>query len=207
MSVISKADLSRELGVSKARVSQYVKSGLPVRSDGKLDRETVLEYLRMYYVSDVGSTKGPVRAKRLLVTGPEIYDVANEEPYNDTFKRRASEADKAAVTVLHQLLVKSRRLIARAAIECGAPLNVSYMLADFLHSDLAEAACAILNAKGIRGFNACGGVMDQCNGPEPSWQAYADAIGETFDQEAADQAFEYLPAINLEPRLGGVVEG
>ncbi len=207
MPVITKADLARELGVSKSRVSQYVKEGLPVRPDGKLDREAALTHLRMYRVSEVGSTKGPVRAKHLLETGPQVYVAADEEPYGETFKKRASEADKAAVTVLHQLLVKSRRMVARAAIECGAPLNVAYMLVDFLHSDLAEAACDILNARGVRGFNSCGGVMDGCNGPDPSWEAYADAIGETFDREAFDQEFEHLPAINLAPKLGAVVEG
>lgn len=35
---ISKADFARMLGVSKARVSQYVAQGLPVLSDGTLDK-------------------------------------------------------------------------------------------------------------------------------------------------------------------------
>ena len=208
MTVITKADLAREIGVSKSRVSQYVKSGLPVRSDGKLDREAALTHLRMYRVSDVGSTKGPVRAKHLLETGPQVYVAADEQPYSETFRKRASEADKAAVTVLHQLLVKSRRMMARAAIECGASLEVAYNLTDFLHADLAEAAHDVLHARGTRAFNGPGlGVMDQCLGPEPSWEQYADAIGEAFDKQAFDDAFDDLQAITLAPRLGGVVEG
>ena len=49
--------------------------------------------------------------------------------------------------------------------------------------------------------------MDHCLGPEPSWEKYADAIGEAFDKQAFDDEFDELPAINLAPKLGGVVEG
>lgn len=41
---ITKANFAREIGVSKARVSQIVKGGLPVLSDGRLDRQDALDW-------------------------------------------------------------------------------------------------------------------------------------------------------------------
>lgn len=45
MTVTTKAALAAELGITKARVSQYVKRGMPVRSDGKLDRESAVKWI------------------------------------------------------------------------------------------------------------------------------------------------------------------
>ena len=51
---ISKAQLARELGVSRARVSQLVKGGLPVRPDGRLDRARALAWVRANNFSWLG---------------------------------------------------------------------------------------------------------------------------------------------------------
>jgi phage terminase Nu1 subunit (DNA packaging protein) len=45
-SIITKAQLAELLGVSRPRVSQFVGEGLPVRVDGRLDREVALAWLR-----------------------------------------------------------------------------------------------------------------------------------------------------------------
>jgi len=45
MTIISKSALAAELGISPARVSQYLKSGMPERADGRLDRETALSWI------------------------------------------------------------------------------------------------------------------------------------------------------------------
>ena len=44
--VVSKAEFSRRLGVSKARVSQYLADGLPVRPDGRLDLDRASAWVR-----------------------------------------------------------------------------------------------------------------------------------------------------------------
>lgn len=49
--IITKAELATLLGVSRPRVSQLVRDGLPVRADGKLDREAALGWLRRYATS------------------------------------------------------------------------------------------------------------------------------------------------------------
>lgn len=46
MTIITKAALAAELGISKGRVSQYCAQGLPVRPDGKLNREDALDWVR-----------------------------------------------------------------------------------------------------------------------------------------------------------------
>ena len=43
---ITKANFAREIGVSKARVSQLLKLGLPVLANGRLDREQALDWYR-----------------------------------------------------------------------------------------------------------------------------------------------------------------
>jgi hypothetical protein len=46
--IISKAELSRELHVSRARISQLISRGLPTRADGKIDRELALAWVADY---------------------------------------------------------------------------------------------------------------------------------------------------------------
>ncbi len=44
--VIMKAELARELGFSRARISQLCQKGLPVRPDGKLNRAEALAWVQ-----------------------------------------------------------------------------------------------------------------------------------------------------------------
>jgi phage terminase Nu1 subunit (DNA packaging protein) len=44
-SVITKAQLSEMLGISRPRVSQFVQQGMPVRPDGRLDRIAALTWI------------------------------------------------------------------------------------------------------------------------------------------------------------------
>jgi phage terminase Nu1 subunit (DNA packaging protein) len=68
MTVTTKASLAAELGISKARVSQYAKRGLPVLPSGKLDREIALYWIKshIYYTA---SSDGSTRARQLIREG------------------------------------------------------------------------------------------------------------------------------------------
>ena len=44
--IVSKAEFATRLNVSKARVSQYVTRGLPVRDDGWLDLDAALAWVK-----------------------------------------------------------------------------------------------------------------------------------------------------------------
>src|SRR4051794_15061354 len=44
--IVSKAGLARELGVTKGRVSQLLRCGLPVRPDGSIDRDLATSWYK-----------------------------------------------------------------------------------------------------------------------------------------------------------------
>lgn len=44
--IITKAELARELDLSRARISQLCKIGLPVRPDGKVNRAEAVEWVK-----------------------------------------------------------------------------------------------------------------------------------------------------------------
>lgn len=67
MTITTKAGLAAELGISKARVSQYVQRGLPVRSDGKLDREQAL-----YWIKSPKDFKGLAEITAAERAGPSV---------------------------------------------------------------------------------------------------------------------------------------
>lgn len=43
--VITKGQLAELLGISRARISQFLREGLPTRSDGNLDRDEALKWI------------------------------------------------------------------------------------------------------------------------------------------------------------------
>ncbi len=65
MAIITKAALAAELGITKGRVSQYVKAGMPVREDGKLDREAALGWTKLNRSTFRSGDKGAARAAKL----------------------------------------------------------------------------------------------------------------------------------------------
>src|SRR5215471_12536246 len=74
MAVISKAALARELGVSRPRIAQLARAGLPVRSDGKLNRMEAVEWV----AANIDSTRGgwgegmrPKKNAKASDAGPE----------------------------------------------------------------------------------------------------------------------------------------
>src|SRR4051812_35811659 len=69
MSVTSKSALAAELGISKARVSQYLKRGMPVLPDGKLDRERALRWIVQSHYKRYGGDHGAARARDLITDG------------------------------------------------------------------------------------------------------------------------------------------
>jgi phage terminase Nu1 subunit (DNA packaging protein) len=68
--IVTKAELSRILGLSRARVTQYANMGMPVLSDGKLDLAACLDWLsqNVYLWNNRWLDRGVFR----LVQGPGI---------------------------------------------------------------------------------------------------------------------------------------
>ena len=68
--VISKAGLARELEVSRARISQLCRLGLPVRPDGKLNRTEAVSWVEANIVSCRNGSGGNLR-HRPKYAGPQ----------------------------------------------------------------------------------------------------------------------------------------
>ena len=65
--VITKADLARELNLSRARISQLCQIGLPVRPDGKLNRAEALAWVKANHCPWRGGWGGDLRKKNKTV--------------------------------------------------------------------------------------------------------------------------------------------
>jgi hypothetical protein len=75
MSVTSKSALAAELGITRGRVSQYVAAGMPVRLDGKLDREAAIRWVAKKHYSRFGGDDGARRARQLVREGYADHDL------------------------------------------------------------------------------------------------------------------------------------
>jgi len=106
--IVNKQDLARRLGVSAPRVSQLVKRGLPVRSDGKLDLTSALAWIS----ANVDRTNA---AGSKLPAAP-VVPLAPVPPVNPPFAgagRSVSQTDPARVL----LIGRARAALARAKRE------------------------------------------------------------------------------------------
>lgn len=100
MTIITKAGLAAELGVSKARVSQYVQRGLPQRADGRLDRSAALAWLKRNERGVAGSGKGADRAARLLEDAgspPATRSAGGIDPIFERARKDRELADRVAL--------------------------------------------------------------------------------------------------------------
>src|SRR5215212_1113521 len=82
MTAITKAALAAELGITRARMSQYSKRGLPQRPDGKLNRDEALNWIAencraQHHDRDAGVN----RARRIVKSAP-VEHVCASPPVN-----------------------------------------------------------------------------------------------------------------------------
>ena len=61
--IITKTPLAQELDVTRAAVSRYVERGMPVRADGRLDREAALEWIERNIIPTHHQGKGAAVAR------------------------------------------------------------------------------------------------------------------------------------------------
>ena len=75
MSTTTKSALAAELGITRGRVSQYAAAGMPVRSDGKLNREEAIQWVAKHHYSRFGGDDGARRARQLVRDGFADHDL------------------------------------------------------------------------------------------------------------------------------------
>ena len=170
MTIISKAALAAELSVSKARVSQYLKSGLPERDDGKLDREAALHWISQNLRSGADHRKGPARARALVPAKREV------KPHGDF---------ESAQRALVFMLCRDQHYIASTAVDLGLPMAMAYALADPIHMGLLDVAKEHLQVFGVPG-RVAGFTLDHpdFDAMAPNWAALAERTGEPHDEDA-----------------------
>lgn len=188
MAITTKAALAAELRISKARVSQYVKAGMPVRSDGKLNREEALRLVSTNQLSQTYEDKGANRARKL------------EKPakHRPGAKPAVGNYDPE-VAVARAIVGPAYTLIARTAVEMGVTIKVAYALALRVASDLDDYGAKALVRCGFPGFAKTLTVGELCDireFPDPDWPALAKKLGETFDEEACQQFYDLCEATN-----------
>ena len=169
MTIISKAALAAELSVSKARVSQYLKSGLPERDDGKLDREAALHWISQNLRSGADHRKGPARARALVPARREV------KPMGDPASARRA---------LVYMLCRDQHYIATTAVDLGLPMAMAYALADQIHMGLIDAAREHLQRFGEPGL-VTGFALDHDDFEKmaPDWKALSARTGEPHDED------------------------
>ena len=162
MTDTTKSALAAELGVTKARVSQYVGNGLPVRRDGKLDREAALNWIGLNCVSGADNSKGPARARALARVAPKSRPTASD----------------TMVAALTFLLERDQTAIAEEAVRRGVPMATVYAIASDAHYRLLTLAKDYVaeRAPGREGFTL-GAIV------EPDWEVLAELAGEPCDED------------------------
>jgi hypothetical protein len=139
VTVITKAALAAELAISKARVSQYVAEGLPVRSDGKLDREAAVKWIAENHVDYAGQNRGVGRARKLSAErrrsvpthrarGNGLGGHPQVPPYMAAVERCENDFDRGVLAMALHIAYTAGARIAGAAVVEGAPLQVAYAL-------------------------------------------------------------------------------
>lgn len=76
---VSKSRFAAEVGLSKGRISQLVGQGLPVRPDGKIDRDTALDWME----ANLDPTRRKPAYKEKAETGPALPTAAADASLKD----------------------------------------------------------------------------------------------------------------------------
>jgi len=74
--IVSKAELARQLNVSRARITQLCHDGMPVLADGKVELQAALDWISSHVdrSRDVGRVRKPVPAQTVSSTVPSMPD-------------------------------------------------------------------------------------------------------------------------------------
>lgn len=164
MTIITKAALAAELKVSKARVSQYVTAGLPVRGDGKLDRETALNWIGLNLRSGASHEKGPAKARAI-------------QPQPGRTLGDAEAARRALVGFAGHVGF----YIAGTAADLGIPMRLAYALLAEVADGLDDVAAEQLLKLGTIGARR---LVSGSKALQPDWADLADRVGEPVDLPA-----------------------
>lgn len=173
MTITTKSALAAELAISKARVSQYVNAGMPVRSDGKLNREEALNWISRNQISQTVEDKGATRARSL----------AKRHIRTD----RPSPSLDRELDIAQRLIGTSGLAVVKAALRAGCSMEVAYALDQIVVGELDGLATEILVGLGHEGFGAVTPLELAGRKFEPDYDALARDAGQVFDEAACER--------------------
>ncbi|KAA0122235.1 hypothetical protein CIW48_19790 [Methylobacterium sp. P1-11] len=93
------------------------------------------------------------------------------------------------VAIARSIIGRAETIVARSAVEAGAPIELAYALSVLVANGLDEAAAQALGARGFEGFSQGFTVGELCGTadfPGPDWTALARQIGSAFDEAACE---------------------
>src|SRR3954470_24669975 len=164
MTLTTKAALADELGITRARISQYVKSGMPVRGDGKLDRAVALNWIKQTQRGQTFADKGANRARKLAVETrdrripPRLRGEASdilEWPlaFRGGIALVDDPADKLIVMTAMHMAYEAPAHAATMAVHAGASVATAYRLKSLLAICMMGVADRALADLGMAPFD------------------------------------------------------
>ena len=173
--VITKAELSRRLSMSRARVSQYARAGMPVRDDGKLDVEAATQWIARnvtpeYHPRDRGASRAASFAT----------SIAKARGGGETL--REGELVEFCKHILWSVALQTASL----AVAAGASMKTAYATSAATQVGLIYDVSEYLGAEGFSPF--CETDTEPEIWPSPDaidgaidWPALAKIAGEKVD--------------------------
>lgn len=183
--IISKTELARELRVSKGRVSQMLRCGLPVRADGFIDRDLAVAW----YASNVVPHSREALPRRAVGSPPGEPGHAAIPPGGriipavplPTAQHSGALGAHAAVVDALRRVASSLEILAfgRVALAAGAVPTVAYVLA-LWHGTAAVMAIDALDDNDVRDFR------------EPTETEWRELLGGDFDFDRAGALYDQV---------------
>ncbi|GEM_PF-2508854 len=180
MTVITKAELARELRISKARVSQYVAQGLPALENGRLDREAALAWIADNVEPGRAPGRGAWRAAGLAGAHSRAL------PDFLRFAEELEPADCGAAIMGVSLAYRGAAVGAVLAAHAGVPMRTVYSLYCRLKIALAAEVLQIMRDFGFEpgASNEDAPIWLAQDACRPDWAYLAEVAGEPCDLPA-----------------------
>jgi hypothetical protein len=148
MTIVTKAGLAAELGISKPRVSQYCARGMPIRSDDKIDREAAIKWIAENHVS-LNDQAGAGLARKLAKRGTTKEPLeAWLRPVNQT----ANPFDQGCLFATLWAARNVSMIAGLAAHESGAPIEIAKRTEEVAAALFASVAADVLRTNKIGPF-------------------------------------------------------
>ncbi len=200
--VITKAELAQELDLSRARISQLCMMGLPVRSDGKLNRAEALGWVKANVCSWRGGWWGNLRQKAGrgrapmpaadLAGGMDLGEFPELAELPDTPDLIAEIGEAAVIDFMNEVRrTENIETFARVALRFGCTLQQAFAVARWFDVFMAFYFVPKDPDRDYIRVHA-----------EPDWNRMAAEAGTTADVEAWQDWMNRLLEVGESEKVG-----